>query len=86
MALKDQGTYPLRLFDLMTETVLGGKDIIYQPVMRMFHWTIPIQFFQSQVGFPPELIPVIVIIELLYFIGLCLEIFNITLMSKTILF
>ena len=54
MALKDQGTYPLRLFDLMTETVLGGKDIIYQPVMRMFHWTIPIQFFQSQVGFPPR--------------------------------
>ena len=33
---------------------LGIKYFIYQPGARMFSWTILIQFFQSQVGFPPQ--------------------------------
>ena len=35
------------------ENFLGSKDLTYQPVMSMFYWTIPIQFLQSQVGYPP---------------------------------
>ena len=45
---------------ISSENLLGSKDLIYQPVMSMFSWAIPIQFL---VGFPPELILVKVNIE-----------------------
>ena len=62
MALTYEGTCPLRVFVLIKEgiygtsgeNVLGGKDIIYEPVMSTFSWTILIQFFQSQVGCSPR--------------------------------
>ena len=84
----------MRVFALMKEVrygisgdnFLGGKDIIYQYVTSMFSWTFTIQIFQSQIGSLPELILVRVIIELWYLIDLCLDIFNVTLMSKTVLF
>ena len=52
MALRDEGTYPMRFFVLIkkvrdgkyAEKKLGIRDIIYQIVMSMFSWTIPIQF------------------------------------------
>ena len=62
MALRDEGTYPLRVFALIKEVrdgksgenFLGGKDIIYQPVISMLYWTIPIKFFPKSVRFPPQ--------------------------------
>ena len=62
MALRDEGTYHLRFFVMIQEVrdgksgdnLLGINDKIYQYVMSMFYWTIPIHFFQSQVGFPPR--------------------------------
>ena len=51
--LRDDKTYYLRVFALMKEVrggtsgdnLLGNKDLIYQPVMSIFSWTILIQFF-----------------------------------------
>ena len=58
------------------DTLLGIKDLIYQPIMSMFSWTIPIQFFPKPGRSPPpDLILVRVIIEIWYLIDLCLEIF-----------
>ena len=62
MALRDEGTYPLRVFVLMKEVrdvtygynLLVSKDLIYQPVISMFPWTILTRVFQSQVDFPPR--------------------------------
>ena len=53
VALRDEETYPLIVFALIKEvrdgksgeTFLGGKDLIYQTLIIMFSWTIPIQFF-----------------------------------------
>ena len=50
--LRDDKTYYLRVFALMKEVrggtsgdnLLGSKDLIYQPVMSIFSWTIMIQF------------------------------------------
>ena len=73
--------------DTSSENYLGSKDIIYQPVMSIFSWAILVKFFQKSGGVsPPELIIVIVIIELWYVIDLCLELFNITLISNSVLF
>ena len=63
MALRDEGTYNLRVFALMKEVrdgtsddnFLGSKDLIYQPVMSMFSWTILIQFFTKSDRFPPQI-------------------------------
>ena len=73
MALRDEGTYPLRVF-VLTKEVRDGtygynllviKDIIYQPVISMLYWTIMIQFFPKSGRLPPpELIIVRVVIEL----------------------
>ena len=62
MALRDEGTYPLRVFALINkvrdgkfgDNLLGGNDLIYQPVMSMFSWTIPIQFFSKSGRFTPR--------------------------------
>ena len=58
----DDGTYPLRVFVLIKEVwdgahgynLLVSKDLIYQPVMIIFYWTIPIQFFPKSGRFPPK--------------------------------
>ena len=62
MALRDEGTYPLRVFSLMKEVMdgssgenlLGIKDLIYQPVMIIFSFTITIQFFPESGRFSPQ--------------------------------
>ena len=61
-ALRDEGTYPLRVFMMIKEVrdgtssdnFLGSKDIIYQPLMSMFYRTIPIQIFPKLNGFSPR--------------------------------
>ena len=62
MALRDEGTCPLRVFALINkvrdskfgDNLLGGNDLIYQPVTSMFSWTIPIQFFPNSGRSPPR--------------------------------
>ena len=62
MALRDEGTYPLRVFVMMKEVrdgisgenLLGSKDLIYQYVMSIFSWTIPIQFSPKSGRFYPQ--------------------------------
>ena len=63
MALRGEGTYPLRVFVLTKEVrdgtsgdnFLRSKDIIYQLVISMLSWTIPIQFFPNSGGFSPQI-------------------------------
>ena len=62
VALRYEGTHPLRVFalikevrdDTSVENFLGSKDIIYQPLMSMFSWTILIQSFPKSGRFPPR--------------------------------
>ena len=62
VALRDEETYPLIVFAMIKEVrdgtsgenLLGSKDIIYQYVMIMFSWTIPIHFFPKSGRFPPQ--------------------------------
>ena len=62
VALRYEGTYPVIFFSLMKvvrdgtsgDNFLGSKDLIYQPVMSMFSWTIPIQVFPKLGRFPHQ--------------------------------
>ena len=62
VALRDEGTCPLRVFTLIKEVRdgtygennLGSKDVIYHPLISMFSWTIQIQFFPNSGRFYPQ--------------------------------
>ena len=62
MALRYEETYPLRVFELIKElrggtsgeNLLGGKDLIYQPVISIYSLTILIQSFSKSGRSPPQ--------------------------------
>ena len=68
------------------DNFLGSKDLIYQPVMSMFSWTVSIQFFPKSGRFPPRAHSCYSYYWTMVFHRLLFGAFYIALKSNTILF